>query len=182
MILGIPADHPSVITMLREIGNDVDPFEVDRDLKRMCHLTQRREGDFQALAVDDTHDGLEMLLRRVDGALVHAVMEEEDEEGPPQIYIATMTRLTPTTGPSMQARFSDWARRSEMKDARGVLARLLDDAAEVPEPRADVVLDDRLALEDVLVAAGEALPEIRDPELLEIVRRFIRDANGRLSA
>jgi len=182
MILSIPADHPSVFAMLRGLGNDIDPMEADRHLEQTARLTERRPEDLQILAVDMAHDGLNMLLRRrEDGVLMHSLLSEEDS-GETAAMTAAMVRLTPQTGATMAKRFGDWARRSEMRDAREVLAKLLDDAIAIDEPRADVVLDDRIAMEDVLTTAADAVPDLRDDRLREIVRQFIRDANARLTA
>lgn len=180
MLLTIPADHDSVLTLRDALEEDNDMQVVEIAMLGGCAETGIDKDAHEVLAMAPQYQRHVLLLRRnADGVLgILSVPSDEDDADMDPDQRATYDPVRADKRVAITRELSNWMPNSCIEDVGDVVTRLAKDAAAVPESNEDLAASSKRLLTPALDALRVSAKDLRD----ERVHAAVTDALARIDA
>ena len=184
MLLTIPADHESVLTLRDALDEDNLMSDVETAMAGGCAQTGLVEADHEVLALVPDHCRHILLLRRnADGVLgiLSTPSDEDDADMDPSQY-ATYDPVRADQRLEIARQLSNWMPDSCIENVGDVVTTLANDAVAIEESRTDVIQSSARLLAPGLDMLRVSAEDLRDEEIARVVRESLERIDAVLTA
>lgn len=171
MLLTIPADHESVLTLRDALDEDNYMPDVETAMIGGCAETGLEKDAYEVLAMAPQFQREVLLLRRnADGVLgiLSTPSDENDADMDPS-QRATYDHVDAGKRTEIPQQLANWMPESSIEDVGDVITRLIEDATPVDEPRADLLGSSARLLAPGLETLRIASEDLRDDTVSKVV-------------
>jgi hypothetical protein len=184
MLITIPADHESVLTLRDALDEDNDMQVVETAMIGGCAETGVDKDAYEVLAMAPQYCRHVLLLRRnADGVLgILSTPSDEDDADMDPAQRATYDPVRADERVSVTQELANWMPNSCIENVGEVMTALVDDAVAVPETQADLVASSARLLTPALDSLRVSAEDLRDERIHAIVTESLARIDAALAA